>query len=200
MKKLLFTMSMLISSILLLPSCEGDKKGSSDTEKTNAEEMPPVQLFLTSCESTDSTLCDKSACKSSNCGIEDFYFTPKGNVIQRVSCADEEDALWVVGKYRVSDSGMVCQMDKVYIVSLKKQEGIDTVNYNSGEYTNLESREPFLLEKSACTGVQYTKRYSDEQRLRAGDGAPFGRMYYEDKAWEEKMITEMRKVNAFRDL
>jgi hypothetical protein len=200
MKNIVVALSVLISCILLLPSCEGNKAPEAKTGDSTDIEKPPVELFLTSCESMDSSLCDKGSCKSSNCGIEDFYFTEKGNVIQRVSCADEEDALWVIGKYRVSDSGMVCQMDKVYIVSLKKQEGSDTINYNKGEYTNLESREPFLLEKSTCTGVQYMKRYSDEQRLRAGDGAPFGRMYFEDKAWEEKMLTEMRKVKALKVL
>ncbi|MCW3121108.1 MAG: hypothetical protein JWQ38_600 [Flavipsychrobacter sp.] len=198
MKKLLV---LLCSGLFFLSACDGNKTPEQEEAEAKGE-LPNISLFISSCESTDSLLCNPDSCVATDCGIEDYYFTLKGNVVQRVSCLGEEDALWVIGKYRVGDSGIVCQMDKVYMVSLKP--GPDgTVNYNKGEYVNLENKEPHLLARSACKGILYTKRYSETQltELRQRrESAPFGRIYSQKKDREEVMVAELKKVKVLADL
>jgi hypothetical protein len=199
MKKILIILSCAVS---FLAACDGNKAPEENDQQAADNSLPNVEMFITSCESTDSLLCSTDSCLASDCGIEDYYFTLKGNVVQRVSCLGEEDALWVIGKYRINDSGIVCQMDKVYMVSLKP--GVDgTVNYNKGEFVSLDSKEPHWLHPSTCKGVLYTKRYNDMQMMelkQRSDNPPFGRIYSQNKEREAGMVAELKKVKVLADL
>lgn len=200
MKKLLIA---LCTGLLFLSACD-NKRVPEEKEEEQVEDdaKPNVEMYITSCETTDSLLCSTDSCLGSDCGIEDYYLTQKGNVVQRVSCLGEEDALWVIGKYRINDSGIVCQMDRVYMVSLKP--GPDgNVDYNKGEYVNLESREPHWLIPSTCKGVLYTKRYNDHQMqelYQRFDNPPCGRIYSQNKERETTMVAELKKVKALAEL
>lgn len=199
MKKLL---TILSCAVFFLTACDGNKAPEENEQQVEDNSLPNVEMFITSCESTDSLLCTTDSCLASDCGIEDYYFTLKGNVVQRVSCLGEEDALWVIGKYRINDSGIVCQMDKVYMVSLKP--GADgTVNYNKGEFVNLDNKEPHWLNPSTCKGILYTKRYNDMQMMelkQRSNNPPFGRIYSQNKEREAGMVAELKKVKVLADL
>lgn len=201
------SVALFTCCILMLASCDANKAPQQKEEKSDLPEYDNVSLYLTSRESTDSLLCSKDSVLQTECGIEDFYFTLKGNVIQREYCKEEQEAAWIIGKYRIGDSGIVCQMDKAYIVTLAKAP--DTTNYNRGRYFNLERKEPFLIAKSACNGFMYTRPYEDWKKAmlrktislgKYKGPMPFGRVYYTDKVVEEKMLLELRKVKPLIDL
>lgn len=191
-----------------LAACGNDDKTSYEKQKEDKASLENIELFVTSCESEDSSLCKKEACIGTDCGIEDYYFTLKGNVIQRIYCMHEEDALWAVGTYRMSDSGIFCQMDRVYIVPIKYNEdmSIDTVatNYNRGKWIDASEKDPYLIANSACNEIRFSRRYTEQIRnkWRAEKRAtiPFGRIYYEDKELEKARLAEMRQVKALADL
>ncbi len=206
MKHLFYSATILI--VLAIAACDNDGKTSYEKEKEEKASLSNIELFVTSCESEDSSLCKREACIGTDCGIEDYYFTLKGNMIQRISCLHEDDALWAVGTYRMSDSGIFCQMDRVYIVPLKYNEdmSIDTVatNYNRGKWIDADEKDPYLIKNSACNEIRFSRRYTEEIRnkWRADKEPviPFGRIYYEDKEWEKSRLEEMRKVKALADL
>lgn len=205
MMKHLFCIAITFISITMV-GC-GDEQGSYEKEKEE-KALSNIELFVTSCESTDSSLCDKKACISTDCGIEDYYFTLKGKVVQRVSCLHEEDALWAVGTYRITDSGILCQMDRVYIVPLNYNEdmSIDTeaTNYNRGKWIDANAKDPYLIGPSACNDIRFSRRYTEQIRSKWREEKraviPFGRIYYEDKEWEKARLAEMRKVKALADM
>ena len=193
--------SFLAILAFLLPSCGPRKAPGPGTEATTDTAAANIELYLTSRESTDSTLCNNAAMLETDCGIEDFYFTLKGNVLQRMYCKDEEEIAWMTGKYRVGDSGLICQMDKVYLLSLSKTG--DTTNYDRGRFMELSSKEPFMLQKSSCAGISFIKHYNEQQRLYAqknGRSSVYGRIYFEQKDHEAQMLAELRKVKALSGL
>ncbi|MBL7718012.1 MAG: hypothetical protein JNL72_04190 [Flavipsychrobacter sp.] len=200
MKKFL---PLILAGALWLCACEAEKAPEKKEEKQQAP-AATVELYVTSCETGEATLCSKDSCLQSDCGIEDYYFTKKGNVIQRNSCLNEQDALWIIGRYQVTDSGMLCQMEKVYIVPLNyNEDGTPaTTDYNKGQYTYLSNQEPYLLTKSTCPGVQYSKKYNANQQkaLSTQGRSVVGRIYYEDSNWEKRMLEEMRQVKALAEL
>lgn len=194
---------ILCACLLFLTACDNNRAPEQkDEQQVEDNSLPNVNMFITSCETTDSLLCSTNSCLSSDCGIEDYYFTLKGNVIQRVSCKGEEDALWVIGKYRINDSGIVCQMDKVYMVSLKPgPDGV--INYQKGKFVNLENKEPHWLIPSKCTGILYTRRYNNMQMMelrQRSDNPPHGRIYSRNKDRETSQLAELKQVKVLAGL
>ena len=193
--------SFLVILAFSLPSCGPEKAPEQKADEPAEAAQANVEIYLTSRESTDSTLCNKAAMLETDCGIEDFYFTLKGNVIQRMYCKGEEEIAWMTGKYRVGDSGLICQMDKVYILSLSKTG--DSTNFNRGRFMELSSKEPFMLQKSSCGGISFIKPYNEQQRLYAqknGRSSVYGRIYFDQKEHEAQMLAELRKVKALSGL
>jgi hypothetical protein len=195
----------VLFSCFLFCSCEAEKAPGKETVETETKELPAVDLYVTSCKSGDSLLCDKAACIPTDdlhCSIEDFYFTAKGNVVQRLYCAGEDEAVWITGRYRATDSGMICQMDKAYHLNLKQKGG--PVNYNLGKFYELNSKEPFLLKSSGCSDIRFVQRFTEPMRMKTGEEVngiiPFGKIYFENMATERRMLEEMRKVKALKDL
>ena len=192
------TVSLLIG-LLILSAC-----GQGDNGKEKQPRSKSVRLFLTSCETTDSTFCIRDSCLGTDCNIEEMYFTEKGNLIHRVSCVNEEDAAWEIGKYAVTDSGIVCELNKVYMVKLQYDANgsAAATNYNKGRYINLKNKEIFFLWNTTCKNGTYFIPYNEWEReqMDMEEIPPYGKIYFPDKEREQHQLAEIRKVKSFSDL
>lgn len=143
--------NLVIGLTIVLTSCN-----SSKTEKVNL--FQENTLFAIT-PTTDPTYCSVDSAGGTDCGIGDIYLTKEGSVLYSPFCMGMDTFTYYIGKYNISDTGIVCSFNSEYSYYLGCQgcpeEETNPVNPNSGK---LRSGVDFtlVLKKTNCKDFPYS--------------------------------------------
>jgi hypothetical protein len=121
--------NLVIGLSIVLTSCNPSK-----TEKVTL--FPDNTLFSIT-PTTDPTYCNADSVVGTDCGIGDIYLTKEGNVLYSPFCMGMDTFTYYIGKYNISDTGIVCSFNSEYSYYLGcdgcPEEETNPVNANLGK-------------------------------------------------------------------
>jgi hypothetical protein len=121
--------NLVIGLTIVLTSCN-----SSKTEKVN---LFPENTLFSIIPTTDPSYCSVDSIVGTDCGIGDIYLTKEGNVLYSPFCMGMDTFTYYIGKYNISDTGIVCSFNSEYSHYLGcdgcSEEETNPVNPNSGK-------------------------------------------------------------------
>jgi hypothetical protein len=175
--------------------------------------------YLLFVDINDSALCNKDSVSKLTQGLNEFYFTKKGNIISKPYHKSHGDTLYdkmsfLFGTYSVSNEGISYQLNKVYTIKLKYEYSlssnkyIDITDYNAGKTKKLSDKARFIS-KNNCVNFPYGNRgyaralFTNEKirpLTRRDDDEPFGQVLEKNPEYEEEFLDKFRQILIFKDL
>ena len=154
--------NLVIGLIIVLISCNSCKM----------EKVFPENTLLAITPTSDPTYCSLDSVFGTDCGIGDIYLTKEGDVLYSPDCNGDEIFTYHIGKYNISDTGIVCTFNSEYSYSLGCQdcaeEDVKPIDPNSGKI--IDSKKWILvLKKTNCKDFPYfivNANVEDRQALR----------------------------------
>lgn len=150
------TINFLIGLTITLTSC--------NSSKTDKAKVFPDNTLYSITPTTDLTYCSPDSVVGTDCGIGELYLTKEGNVLYSPFCMGMDTFSYYIGKYNITDTGIVCSFNSEYSYSLGCQdcpeEEMKPADPNSGKIIN--SKEwVFILKKTNCKDFPYYIYNSD---------------------------------------
>lgn len=142
--------NLILVLTIFLTSCNTNKNESANV-------LPDNTLFSIS-PTTDPAFCSADSIVGTDCGIGDLYLTKDGNVLYSPFCMGMDTFTYYIGKYNISDTGIVCSFKSEYSYPMGcydcPENEIKPEDPNSGKTT--VSKEWFLiLKKTNCKDFPY---------------------------------------------
>jgi hypothetical protein len=139
---------ILIASTVILAGCNSNKPEVFLQENTLFSIVP----------TTDPTFCSADSIVPTDCGIGEVYFTKEGKVLYSPFCMGMDTFTYYIGKYNISDTGIVCTFNSEYTYAMGcydcPEEETKPEDPNSGKI--IASKEWFLvLKKTNCNEIPY---------------------------------------------
>jgi hypothetical protein len=167
----------------------------------------------------DSALCNKDSVSKFTQGLNEFYFTKKGNIITKPYHKNHGDTLYdkmsfLFGTYSISDTAISYQLNKVYTIkmkyeySLSSNKFIDTTDYNTGKTKKISDKTHFIS-KNNCINFPYGNRgyartlFTNKKirpLTRRDDDEPFGQVLEKNSEYEKEFLDKFRQILIFKDL
>jgi len=153
--------NLVIGLSIVLTGCNPSK-----TEKVTL--LSDNTLFSIT-PTTDPTYCSLDSAVGTDCGIGDLYLTKKGNVLYSPFCMGMDSLTYYIGKYNISDTGIVCSFKSEYSYFLGcdncPEEEANSVNPNAGKIRS-DVNFTLILKKTNCKDVPYfIANAKDEYRV-----------------------------------
>jgi hypothetical protein len=179
--------NIIIALALVLSSCNPNEKGKQKLLNDNT-------LFSIS-PTTDPTFCSTDSVVGTDCGIGDLYLTKEGNVLYSPFCMGLDTFTYYIGKYNITDTGIVCSFNSEYSYSLGcdgcPEEIINPVNPNAGKIRGgVEFN--LILKKTNCKIFPYYIANSINEYKQALELISNKNEYYQE-------ISEIKALNQFHD-
>lgn len=181
--KRVFNLAIILT--ILLVSC--------NSNKTAKENVLTENTLFSITPTSDPTFCSPDSIVAGDCGIGEVYLTKEGNVLYSPFCMGMDTFTYYIGKYNVSDTGIICTFKSSYSYYMgcyDCPEGeIKSEDPNSGKIiTNTDW--VLVLKKTNCKDFPYSIANST-------DDYPQGLRIEIDKNDYCQTISKIKALNQF---